>query len=96
MSSSTTTSTTASATTPVCFVRFSRNAHTRTGLPLRNLTRLVDNYKTLVSQVVERNCSRDHFVIDFINEPDATGYLWEVPPWHTPYTRTRHHRAPKT
>lgn len=51
---------------------------TTTGLPLRNLTQLVDNYKTLVSEVVARNCSRDHFIVDFINEPDATGYLWEV------------------
>ncbi len=51
---------------------------TYTGQPLRNLTQFVNNYKTLVSEVVKRNCSRDHFIVDFINEPDATGFLWDV------------------
>lgn len=63
----------------VCVIH---NNHT--GLPLRNLTQLVDNYKTLVSEVVAQNCSRDHFIVDFINEPDATGYLWEVRGTTTP------------
>jgi hypothetical protein len=35
-------------------------------------------YIDLVTELQERNCTRDRFIVDFINEPDTFGFFWDV------------------